>query len=143
MPRLFQVLSEAASGLGLPPLTLWLDKAGGPQAIFLDEARVVVGAAALAVFGPTEMAAMLALSAALGDASRRLSEPGEVPHFAEAAATAFRAVPSSLAVCRVIAFLDERVRGGDVRSVDVAAVLKDSLALRAVGYAALERLRAG
>jgi hypothetical protein len=43
---------------------------------------------------------------------------------------------------RVVAFLDERVRGGDVRIVDVAGLLAASDAFRAVAHAALERIAA-
>ncbi|MCU0695450.1 MAG: flagellar hook-length control protein FliK [Myxococcaceae bacterium] len=143
MPRLWQVLSEAGRSLGLESLTVLLDPAGGVEAWFADERRLVLGAGALAVFGPTEVSALLAVAAALGGDGQALAEPGEVPHFAEACATAFRAVPSSLALGRVVAFLDERVRGGDVRAVDVATLLKDSDAFRAVAHAALERLTAG
>jgi hypothetical protein len=143
MPRLAQVLRDAGAALGLGELSVFLDPSGGVEAAFFDEARVVVGAGALAAFGPTEMAALLAFAAALGAQSRALRGPGEVPGFADAAATAFRAVPSSLAVSRVVAFLDERVRGGDVKKVQVAEVLRSSEAFRAVAHAALERIQAG
>jgi hypothetical protein len=103
----------------------------------------MLGAGALAAFGPTEVTALVALAAALGDAGRQLREPGEVNGFSDASANAFRAVPSSLAIGRVVAFLDERVRGSDVRKVDLAAVLRTSEAFRAVAHAALERIQAG
>jgi tetratricopeptide (TPR) repeat protein len=143
MPRLWQALSEAARALGLEPLTVLLDTAGGVEAWFAEERRLVLGAGALAVFGPTELSALMALAAALGDDARLLAEPGEVPHFADACATAFRAVPSSRALGRLVAFLDERVRGADVRTVDVPTLLRDSDGFRAVAHAALERFTAG
>lgn len=142
MPRLWQAMTEAARALGLESLSPLLDVAGGVEAYFADERRLVVGAGALAVFGTTELAGLMAVAAALGDEGRRLAEPGEVPHFPDACATAFRAVPSSRAMGRVVAFLDERVRGGDVRTVDVAGLLAASDAFRAVAHAALERIAA-
>jgi len=141
MPRLAQVLSDACEALGLGAVSVALDTGGGVGAMFVDQSKLVLGAGALAVFGPTEVTALVALAAALGDGSRQLSEPGDVEGFADAAASAFRAVPSSLAIGRVVAFLDERVRGGDVRKVDVGAVLEASDAFRAVAHAALERLQ--
>ena len=143
MPRLAQVLRDACEALGLGPVALSLDTAGGVEAMFVDEGKLVLGAGALAAFGPTEVTALVAFAAALGDESRQLAEPGDVSGFSDAAATAFRAVPSSLAMGRVVAFLDERVRGSDVRKVDLAAVLPTSDAFRAVAHAALERIQAG
>jgi hypothetical protein len=143
MPRLAQVLSDAFEALGLEGATAWIDPAGGVCGSFIDAKRFVMGSGSLAVFGPTEVTALIALAAALGEASEALEAPGEVPGFADAAATAFRAVPSSLGVGRVVAFLDERVRGGDVQAVDVAAILKTSDAFRSVAHAALERIQAG
>lgn len=143
MPRLAQVLRDATEALGLGTVNVLLDTSGGVEAFFIDESRLVLGAGALAVFGPTEVGALVALAAALGDGSRLLREPGEVGGFADAAANAFRAVPSSLALGRVVAFLDERVRGGDVKKVELAAVLPTSEAFRSVAHAALERIQAG
>jgi tetratricopeptide (TPR) repeat protein len=143
MPRLWQVLRDACEALGLGEVSMWLDTAGGVEAMFLDERRFMLGAGGLAAFGPTEVTALVALAAALGDAGRQLGEPGEVVGIADAAANAFRAVPSSLALGRVVGFLDESVRGGDVRKVDLAAVLSTSEAFRAVAHAALERFQAG
>ncbi len=143
MPRLAQVVRDACEALGLGEVSVSLDTQGGVEAMFCDAGRLVLGAGALAVFGPTEVTALVALAAALGDSSRQLREPGEVSGFADAAAIAFRAVPSSLAMGRVVAFLDERVRGGDVRKVDLSAVLPTSEAFRAVAHAALERIQAG
>ncbi len=142
MPRLAQVLADAAEALGLSSFAAWIDTAGGVEGFFTDDGRFVMGAGALAVFGPTEVTALVALAAALGEDSKRLAGPGDVPGFVDAAATAFRAVPSSLAVGRVVAFLDDTVRGGDVRAVNVVEVLRASDAFRAVAHAALERIRA-
>ncbi|MDP3237995.1 MAG: flagellar hook-length control protein FliK [Myxococcales bacterium] len=143
MPRLAQVVRDACEALGLGQVSVSIDLQGGVEAMFLDDARLLLGAGALAAFGPTEVTALVALAAALGDAGRQLREPGEVNGFSDASANAFRAVPSSLAIGRVVAFLDERVRGSDVRKVDLAAVLRTSEAFRAVAHAALERIQAG
>ncbi|MBL8922007.1 MAG: flagellar hook-length control protein FliK [Myxococcaceae bacterium] len=143
MPRLAQVLRDACEALGLGEVVVLLDVAGGVSAAFHGDSKLVLGAGALAVCGPTEVTALVALAASLGDAGAQLAAPGEVSGLPDAAANAFRAVPSSLALGRVVAFLDERVRGGDPTRVDVAAVLATSDAFRAVAHAALERIQAG
>jgi hypothetical protein len=65
---------------------------------------------------------------------------GEVPGFDDAAVRAFAAYPASLAFSRVLAQLDDTVRGSDPAKVDVGAVLKKSAAFRAVALQALESL---
>lgn len=143
MPRLAQVLHDSAEALGLAPLAGYLEVEGGVGVSLFDRQKLVLGAGALAVFGPVEVTAAMALAAALGDESRTLRRSGEVAGFAEAAASAFRAVPSSLALGRVVAFFDERVRGADVTRVEPAELLRTSDAFRAVAHAALERIQAG
>ena len=54
----------------------------------------------------------------------------------------FEAYPASLAFSRVLAQLDDSIRGSDPARVDVGAVLKQSAAFRAVALAALNSLAA-
>jgi hypothetical protein len=66
---------------------------------------------------------------------------GAVPGFTDAAVKAFKAYPASLAFLRVLAQLDDAVRGSDPARVDVGVVLRGSEAFRAVALAAVESLR--
>jgi tetratricopeptide (TPR) repeat protein len=142
MPRLAKALDQAAQALRIGPLEFFLDPQGGAEATFASGQQVIIGAGALVVFGPMELAGLLALVATLGDDSRLLAGFETVPGFVDACAVAFRAVPSSIAMGRVVAFLDERVRGSDVRTVDVVGILRTSDAFRSIAHAALERLMA-
>lgn len=142
MPRLAAAVADALEGFGVTGLRVVLDPTGGVQA-FLTEDGLVLGAGALSVFGQPELPYLLALALSLGEAGQALARPGEVPGFEDAAGAAFAAYPASLAAGRVLARLDARVRGGDPRQVDEAAVLKDSAAFRAVALRALAQLVAG
>lgn len=140
MPRLDAVLREALAGFGAADVPVSLDVRGGVEA-WLSEARLVLGAGALTVFGQAELRGLVALALALGESGAALRTIGAVPHFADAAVRAFDAYPASLALARVLAHLDDTVRGGDPRRVDIAAVLRKSAAFRAVALAALESLK--
>ncbi|HEY0096192.1 MAG TPA: hypothetical protein VGB96_17825, partial [Archangium sp.] len=100
--------------------------------------ELVLGAGALACFGPVELSYLCALALCLGARGEALSRPGPVEGFDEAAVTAFRAVPASLAASRVLAHLSPEVRGSDPSQVDVGTVLRTSTAFRAVALVALE-----
>jgi hypothetical protein len=67
----------------------------------------------------------------------QLAAPGPVTALARVAPAAFLAVPAPLASARVLLFLEASVRGADVASVDVPAVLAISEAFHAVVQRAL------
>jgi len=98
-----------------------------------------LGAGALGVFGPVELTFLMALALGLGADGEALRRPGRVPRFAQAAVLAFDACPSSLAAARVLAVLDERVRGSDPAMVQTAEMLLGSDAFQKVALRALER----
>lgn len=141
MPRLAAAVWGAFDGFGVTGLTAALAPAGGVEA-WLAGHTLVLGAGALAVFGPAELPYLIALALRLGDAGEALTRPGPVPSIEEAAGEAFEAYPAALAAARVLARLDASVRGGDPRSVDEAAVLRGSAAFRAVALRALATLEA-
>lgn len=138
MPRLNTVLRAALSGFEAD-VPVSLDVQGGVEA-WLAESQLVLGAGALTVFGQAELPALIAFALALGETGAALRALAPVPDFADAAVRAFKAYPASLAMARVIAHLDDSVRGGDPRRVDLAHVLRGSAAFRAVALAALESL---
>jgi tetratricopeptide (TPR) repeat protein len=139
MPRLAAAVADALTGFGVSGIDVVLHPAGGVEA-YLAGDTLVLGAGALAVFGRAELPYLLALALSLSEAGERLARPGEVVGFEAAAAAAFTAYPASLAAGRVLARLDDSVRGGDPRAVDEAVVLRQSAAFRAVALRALETL---
>ncbi|MBZ4408850.1 flagellar hook-length control protein FliK [Myxococcus sp. XM-1-1-1] len=137
-PRLFAALRPALTSLGAGALSVGVDPIGGVEAYLTAPDALVLGAGALACFDAVELGYLCALALALGEAGVKLSRPGEVPGFDEAAVAAFRAVPSSLAAGRVLARLDAKVRGGDPARVDVGAVLAQGETFRAVALCVLD-----
>jgi tetratricopeptide (TPR) repeat protein len=142
MPRLLSALREPLAALSAGRAALMLDVHGGVEAWLAGE-KVVLGAGALTVFAQAELPALLALALALGEQGAALRGTEPVPGFDDAAVRAFRAYPASQAMARVLAQLDDGVRGGDPARVDVVAVLGRSSAFRAVALAALELLTDG
>ncbi len=140
MPRLASALSSTLDGLGLTGITVSLDVSGGVEAWLGGETRLVIGAGALAAFGQAELTYLVALAFSLGEHGRALSQPADVPGLVQAAKNAFAAVPNSLAAARVLAQLDGSARGGDPAKVDVAAVLRESPAFKAIAGDALSIL---
>lgn len=138
MPRLHTALRPTLKALGAESLRVFLHPAGGVEAYLASPDELVLGAGALACFGPVELSYLCALALCLGASGEALSRPGEVPGFDEAAVKAFRAVPASLAASRVLAHLSPEVRGSDPTKLDVGTVLRTSSAFRAVALAALE-----
>lgn len=137
MPRIHQVLSAALESMGGGHYYLGLDPVGGPEA-WLAGDTVVLGAGALGVFGPMELNFLMALALGLGADGEALRRPGKVPSFAGAAVLAFNACPSSLAAARVLAVLDDRVRGSDPTLVQTAEILTGSDAFQKVALRGLE-----
>ncbi|MBL8914022.1 MAG: flagellar hook-length control protein FliK, partial [Archangium sp.] len=140
MPRLSAVLEEALNGLGAMRVAAMLDVRGGVEA-WLAGSKLVIGAGALSVFGQAELTALLALALSLGESGAQLRGVGQPEGWKRAAVKAFEAYPASLAFLRVLAQLDDSVRGTDPAKVDVGAVLKQSEAFRAVALAAVEQIR--
>ncbi|HLM45922.1 MAG TPA: flagellar hook-length control protein FliK, partial [Myxococcaceae bacterium] len=138
MPRLHAALRPTLRGLGAKDVRVFVDPAGGVEAYLAASDELVLGAGALACFGPVELSYLVALALCLGASGEALARPGEVSGFDEAAVAAFRAVPASLAASRVLAHLSPEVRGADPSTVDVGTVLRTSAAFRAVALAALE-----
>jgi tetratricopeptide (TPR) repeat protein len=141
MPRLSLALYDALGALGAKGMTVVLDPLGGVEAWQGAPQVLVLGAGALAVFGPSELTYLCALALALGEGGHRLREPGQVPGFDEAAVSAFEAYPVSLAAGRVLAHLDSRVRGTDPSALMLNEVLPDNAEFRAVARKALEILQ--
>jgi hypothetical protein len=115
-----------------------LDPAGGVEAYLTRPDELVLGAGALASFGPVELGYLCALALSLGEKGIALARPGPVEGLEEAAVVAFRAVPASLAAGRVLARLDPDMRGSDPTDVDEGAVLAANPAFRAVALTVLE-----
>ncbi len=140
MPRLHAALAHALSSMGAERTRVFLDPHGGVEAWLLAADELVIGAGALGAFGPVELGWLCALALTLGEESRAFTRVGEGqgPDFAEAAARAFEAHPATLAACRVIAQLDDRVRGMDPLTVEVARVLRESPAFHAIARRAVE-----
>jgi hypothetical protein len=138
LPRLHAALKPTLDALGARQVRVLLDPVGGVEAYLLSPDELVLGAGALTCFGPVELGFLCALALSLGEAGVGLARPGPVPALEQAAVTAFRAVPASLAAGRVLARLEPDMRGGDPREVDVGAVLAASSLFRAVALAALE-----
>lgn len=137
MPRLHATLSEALSGLKLRGRDLYLDPKGGAVAYVADGGALVLGVGALAAFGPSELSYLLALAWALGADGKRMFQASDSSAWADEAAEAFAAAPTSLGAARVVALLDPTVLGDDPLTVDVPGVLKHSAAFRALAKKAL------
>ncbi|XXF77129.1 flagellar hook-length control protein FliK [Myxococcaceae bacterium GXIMD 01537] len=138
LPRLYSALRPVLTSLGAEGPRLVVDPTGGVEAWLAAPDELVLGAGALACFGQVELACLCALALCLGERGEALCRPGPVPGFDEAAVRAFRAVPSSLAMGRVLARLEPAQRGGDPLAVDVGAVLAHGDSFRAVALAALD-----
>ena len=140
MPRLDSALRPTLKSLGAGKVRLYLWPEGGVEAYLASPDALVLGAGALAAFGPVELGYLCALALCLGEAGEALSRPGVVPGFDDAAVEAFQAVPASLAASRVLARLAPEVRGADPSEVESGTVLRDSSAFHAVALAALDRV---
>jgi tetratricopeptide (TPR) repeat protein len=140
MPRLALTLAEAASGLGVANLEFKLAPRGGVEVYLSAPGVVTIGVGALTVFGPAELSAALALAVALGADGRLLTQTGSVDTLELAAVIALDAYPSSLALCRVAAHYDARVRGSAPELVQTGEILADSEVFRGLASRALERL---
>jgi tetratricopeptide (TPR) repeat protein len=140
MPRLSGTLTEVLQSLGAKGRAAWLDPQGGAEAWLAEGGALVIGAGALAAFGAGEIPFLVALALTLGKKGEALRRPGELEALADAAVTAFDAVPSSLAAARVLARLDGQVRGADPSGLVEHEVLKKSGAFVAVARRAIERL---
>jgi tetratricopeptide (TPR) repeat protein len=138
MPRLARALEGALSALGAPSVKPYLDPRGGPEAYLVGEDALVVGAGALALFGPAEVTYLCALALALGEQGASLREPGPVAPLAGAVAAALQAAPGTLAAARVVAALDPAVRGAAPGSWEVTTVLRNSELFPTLARAALE-----
>jgi tetratricopeptide (TPR) repeat protein len=138
LPRLYAALRPTLKKLGAGNTQLLLDPAGGVEAYLANPDELVMGAGALACFGPVELSYLCALALSLGEKGIALARPGPAEGLEEAAVAAFRAVPASLAAGRVLARLDPDMRGGDPNDVDEGAVLSANPAFRAVALSVLE-----
>ncbi|MFN0063874.1 MAG: flagellar hook-length control protein FliK [Myxococcaceae bacterium] len=112
-PRLAHVLHEAFVALGVGDWPVVLDARGGVEAYVAWGPTWVLGTSALSRFGPAELAYLAALTFALGGRSAQLRGHAPLAGFDEAAVQALRAVPSTLAACRVVAALHPQARGAD------------------------------
>ncbi|MCI0670461.1 MAG: flagellar hook-length control protein FliK, partial [Myxococcaceae bacterium] len=137
MPRLHSALAPSLEAMGAADLEVALDVQGGVEAYLAGPRTLVLGAGALACFGPAELVYLSALALALGAQGAQLVRPGPVPALPMAARRALRAVPSPLAAARVVAQLDPAVRGGDPATVRLAQVLAQSDAFKALALEAL------
>src|SRR5690606_12601388 len=137
-PRLHAVLAPALEVLSDRPLHPVLDLEGGVEAWLAEDDTLVLGAGALSVFGPVELTFLSAMALALGPSGEALMRPGPVEGLGLAARQALRAVPSTLAACRVAAQLSEEVRGGDPAAVRTSEVLQGSELLVALATEILE-----
>ncbi|HYH97269.1 flagellar hook-length control protein FliK [Hyalangium sp.] len=138
LPRLYAALRPTLKKLGAGGPQVLLDPAGGVEAYLTRPDELVLGAGALASFGPVELSYLCALALSLGEKGIALARPGPVEGLEEAAVVAFRAVPASLAAGRVLARLDPDMRGSDPNDVDEGAVLAGNPAFRAVALTVLE-----
>ncbi|WP_224364763.1 flagellar hook-length control protein FliK [Hyalangium versicolor] len=138
LPRVCVALRPTLEKLGAGGVKLMLDPVGGVEAYLTAPDELVIGAGALACFGPVELGYLCALALSLGKKGVALARPGAVEGLEEAAVDAFRAMPASLAAGRVLARLDPDVRGGDPTEVAEAAVLMGSPIFRAVALTALD-----
>jgi tetratricopeptide (TPR) repeat protein len=141
MPRLHHAVKVALDGLGAAAVQPYLDPQGGPWAFQAGPDGLVIGAGALSCFGASELTYLTALALSLGRRGAELPALGPVEGFTEAALAAFEAYPSSLSAARVIAHLDERVRGKDPTAFSPAELLHDSPAFRALALAVLGKMR--
>lgn len=139
MPRLHGALSEVLEAFGGSGLSLVLDVRGGVEA-WLAGSKLVLGAGALSTFGQAELSALVALALSLGESGEGLRRPGALAGWEAAAVTAFAAYPASLAFLRVLAQLEDGVRGTDPAQVELGVVLRASRAFQAVAQAAVERI---
>ncbi|MFL5348692.1 MAG: flagellar hook-length control protein FliK [Hyalangium sp.] len=138
LPRVLAGLRPTLKKLGAGNTRVLLDPVGGVEAYLTGPDELVLGAGALACFGPVELGYLCALALSLGEKGAALARPGPVEGLVQAAVEAFRAVPASLAAGRVLAQLDPDVRGGDPAGVDTGAVLGASPVFRAVALTVLE-----
>jgi tetratricopeptide (TPR) repeat protein len=139
MPRLALTVAHALEGFGAAQVSVWLDPEGGVEALMAGPERLVLGAGALAVFGPSELTWLVAFALALGETGQRL-HAGEAVDASPAAVAAFNAFPSTLAAGRVLAQYDEALRGGDPHRIDVGEALRRSPAFAAICRRLLELL---
>jgi hypothetical protein len=138
LPRLHAALRPTLKKLGVGSVQVLLDPAGGVEAYLVSPEELVLGAGALASFGPVELSYLCALALSLGEQGIALARPGKVEGLERAAAEAFRSVPASLAAGRVLARLDPDMRGADPTDVDEGAVLASSSSFCAVALTVLE-----
>src|SRR5205823_4457401 len=66
MPRLSLTLGEALRALGAGGVRVYLHPSGGPEMYQVSPSELVLGAGALAAFGPAELTYLCALALALG-----------------------------------------------------------------------------
>ncbi|MFL5322427.1 MAG: flagellar hook-length control protein FliK, partial [Myxococcaceae bacterium] len=137
MPRLHATLSEVLAGLKIRSRDLYLDPSGGVTAYVADGGALVIGVGALAAFGPAELGYLVALAWALGADGQRMLASSDTAAWADEAAEAFAAAPTSLGAARVVGMLDPQVAGDDPQIVDLTPVLKKSAAFRAIALKAL------
>ncbi|MBL9037985.1 MAG: hypothetical protein JNG84_05660, partial [Archangium sp.] len=140
MPRLFAAVGPMLEALGRPLVQVSVDPLGGVEVWLASDSRLVLGAGALAVFGPPELSYAVAVALALGPGGVALTTSGPVPGLVAAAEKAFDAVPSSLAAARVLTHYAESLRGGDPHRLEPSQVLPKDEAFRAVAARALTRL---
>jgi hypothetical protein len=141
MPRLHATLAQVLAGIGAPDHRVVLDPTGGPEAWLASGQTVVIGAGALGCYGPVEVGWLCTLAVALGPLGTGLRLPGEGPSLEDAALCAFEANPASLAACRVLARLDDRVRGTEITPERVPALVRSSDLARALMLRALQSMR--
>ena len=92
MPQLHRALTQALFALGVPEVLAYLDPAGGPEAWLAGRETLVLGAGGLSLYGPAELAYLLALALLLGDEGVRLLTPGPLASVDRVAPAAFLAV---------------------------------------------------
>lgn len=141
MPRLYLTLQDALEALGAKGMSAALDPTGGVELYLGQTALLVVGAGALSAYGPAELVWATALALALGEDGHQLTHGATVARLVEAAEAAFDAYPSSLAAGRVLALLDDRVRGSDPSVLVMGELLRDNEAFAAVVRRVVARLR--
>jgi hypothetical protein len=139
MPRLHGALSQAVRSLA-GETRMFLDPSGGVEGYLLARDELLLGAGALSCFGPAEIAYLCALAVALGSHGHLVSRPGPVEDWEHAVCVAFESVQGSLAAARVLAQLDERVRGTNPALVQTGQVLRNNRSFRAMAVRALDLL---
>jgi tetratricopeptide (TPR) repeat protein len=139
MPRLHGALSQVVRSLA-GETRMFLDPSGGVEAYLLARDELLLGAGALSCFGPAELSYLCALAVALGSHGHLVSRPGAVEDWEHAVCVAFESVQGSLAAARVLAQLDERVRGTNPALVQTGQVLRNNRSFRAMAVRALDLL---